>query len=248
MTTHKSRGAAAPADSSAAELTPAELSEHAAVVQFLESHPDFFERHPAVLARLRLPHVRGTATVSLVERQVEVLRERDTASQSRLAEFIAVARANDALTTRIHAFTRRLVRATTLPETVLQIRASLQQDFDANDSRLVLLGIAAGRLGDTPEMFARVAHPDEPALQSFETLFTGGKPRCGQARDVQREFLFGDDAGRVASVALVPLGEQGSLGLLAVASDDPQRFHPGMSTDFLARMGELIGDAIRRFR
>jgi uncharacterized protein YigA (DUF484 family) len=46
----------------------------------------------------------------------------------------------------------------------------------------------------------------------------------------------------------VPLGEKGALGLLAVGSNDVNRFHPGMSTEFLARMGELIADSIARYR
>ena len=44
------------------------------VADYLQTYPDFFERNTALLAKLRLPHLRDTgATVSLVERQVEVL-------------------------------------------------------------------------------------------------------------------------------------------------------------------------------
>jgi len=85
----------------------------------------------------------------------------------------------------------------------------------------------------------------DPALKSFETLFASGKPRCGQVRDSQREFLFGSDANDIGSVALVPLGIKGSVGLLALGSTDRDRFHPGMSTDFLGRLAELIADALR---
>jgi uncharacterized protein YigA (DUF484 family) len=84
-------------------------------------------------------------------------------------------------------------------------------------------------------------------LKSFETLFASGKPRCGQVRDSQREFLFGQDASDMGSVALVPLGEKGSIGLLALGSTDRDRFHPGMSTEFLARMGELVAEVLTVF-
>jgi len=85
---------------------------------------------------------------------------------------------------------------------------------------------------------------DDSNLKSFETLFSSGKPRCGQVRDSQREFLFGADANDMGSVALVPLGDKGSVGLLALGSTDRDRFHPGMSTEFLARMGDLVSDAL----
>ncbi len=70
------------------------------------------------------------------------------------------------------------------------------------------------------------------ASKSFDTLFATGKPRCGQVRDSQRELLFGSEANDIGSVALVPLGDHGSLGLLALGSTDRDRFHPGMSTEF----------------
>ena len=78
-------------------------------------NPDFFERHQPLLARMRLPHMRTGSTVSLVERQVEVLREQKTDADRSLAEFVAVARANDQLAERIHRFTRRLLRAPSRP-------------------------------------------------------------------------------------------------------------------------------------
>ena len=92
--------------------------------------------------------------------------------------------------------------------------------------------------------FLRVVPAEAPDLRSFETLFSSGKPRCGQLRDSQREFLFGADAAEVGSVALVPLGPKGRLGLLACGSPDSQRFNPTMSTDFLAHLGELIAAAL----
>jgi hypothetical protein len=91
-------------------------------------------------------------------------------------------------------------------------------------------------------------------LKSFETLFASGKPRCGQVRDTQRDFLFGQEGADIGSVALVPLlpsgnttgpsGGAGPLGLLALGSTDRDRFHPGMSTEFLARMADLIADSL----
>ena len=220
--------------------------DEASIADYLERHADFFERHQSVLATLSLPHMRGGSTISLVERQVEVLRERQGASDARLAEFIEVARANDALAHKLHVFTRRLMHASTLAATLTAIEASLREDFDAYLSRLVLIGISPVE-GAGSERFLRIVAADEPILRTFENLFATDKPRCGQVRDTHREFLFDDDANDIASVALIPLGTNGSLGLLAIGSNDRNRFHPGMSTEFLGRMSELIADAITRF-
>jgi uncharacterized protein YigA (DUF484 family) len=96
------------------------------------------------------------------------------------------------------------------------------------------------------EPFLRMVTSDDANYRSFEALLATGKPRCGQVRDSQRDFLFGPEAASIGSVALVPLGENGSVGLLVLGSAERERFHPGMSTEFLKRMGELITDALSR--
>jgi uncharacterized protein YigA (DUF484 family) len=226
----------------------ASTDDEESVARYLQGHPDFFERNLGGLARLKLPHLRTGSTISLVERQVEVLRDARAAAEARLADFIRVARANDALADRIHRFTRRLLRATTFAATLAELEASLREDFDAFHALLVLIRPAPAAVGG--ERFVRVIASDDANLKSFENLFAAGKPRCGQVRDSQRSFLFGGEAAEVGSVALVPLGRRtedaAPMGLLALGSPDRERFHPGMSTEFLARMGELVCDALSR--
>jgi uncharacterized protein YigA (DUF484 family) len=216
------------------------------IERYLGLNPDFFERHQALLARMRLPHMRTGSTVSLVERQVEVLREQKSDSDKRLAEFVAVARANDQLADKIHRFTRRMMRAADAQTALMSLEASLREDFDAFHSVLVLTGRIASLDSVEFEPFLRKLSPEDANIRSFEALLATGKPRCGQVRDSQRDFLFGPESPSIGSVALVPLGENGSLGLLALGSAERERFHPGMSTEFLKRMGELITDALSR--
>jgi uncharacterized protein YigA (DUF484 family) len=90
----------------------------------------------------------------------------------------------------------------------------------------------------------RIVDAAAPELKMFDTLFSSGKPRCGQIRDSQRDFLFGAGTIEIGSAALVPLGPQASAGLLAIGSPDTERFHPAMSTEFLARIGELVSEAV----
>jgi hypothetical protein len=233
MTTREARGLAA-VD-----------SEEESIAGYLQRNPEFFERHQAVLARLKLPHARGGSTISLVERQIEVLREKQAALEGKLAELVRVARANDAIAERLHRFSRRLLRAVPRAAAIAHIEAGLREDFDAFHAALVLVG----ELPD-PSLpsFVRTVPTDDANLKSFESLRASGKPRCGQARDSQREFLFGPEGLEMGSVALVPLGDKGSLGLLALGSADRDRFHPGMSTEFLARLADLITDALSTAR
>jgi uncharacterized protein YigA (DUF484 family) len=216
------------------------------IERYLSLNPDFFERHQPLLARMRLPHMRTGSTVSLVERQVEVLREQKTDADRRLSEFIAVARANDQLADRIHRFTRRMMKAPTALAALDALEASLREDFDAFHSTLLMTAPSETLRKVNYEPFLRIVAPDDAHMRSFEALLATGKPRCGQVRDTQRDFLFGPESASIGSVALVPLGEAGSIGLLALGSAERERFHPGMSTEFLKRMGELITDSLSR--
>jgi uncharacterized protein YigA (DUF484 family) len=221
----------------------AEIDE-AAVASYLAATPEFFDRHTQLLARIRLPDARGGgSTVSLLERQAEVLRERNRQLERKVTDFVEVARENDALGNRVLAMARRLIAAGGRAARIAAVEAALREDFGAGQSVLVL---QAGRAPEKlPESrFLRVVPAETPELRSFETLFSAGKPRCGQLRDSQREFLFGADAGTIGSVALVPLGGKAGYGLLACGSTDSQRFNPTMSTEFLAHIGELIAAAL----
>jgi len=171
------------------------------------------------------------------------MRERHAALEAKLSELVRVARDNDAIAERFHRFARRLLRAPSRQAALDEIEASLRDDFDAFHSVLLLIGTTSQ---ESTQRFPRSIAPDDPNLKSFESLFASAKPRCGQVRDSQREFLFGTDANDIGSVALVPLGEKGSMGLLALGSTARDRFHPGMSTEFLGRMADLIADAVAR--
>jgi len=219
------------------------------ITQYLQQHPDLFDRHPQLLTRLRLQHPRNGTTVSLIERQVEVLREKHAALEQRLAEFERVARDNDSLADRIHRFTRRLLRTTTRAQALAQIESGLREDFDAYHTVLVLQlpkGAAGTVAGDPASHFLREVANDNPIIRSFESLFSNARPRCGQVRDSQRDFLFGAEAPAIGSVALIPLTAMTPPGLLALGSVDRDRFHPGMSIEFLSRLAELIADSLLR--
>lgn len=199
------------------------------VAKYLASHPDFFDQHPELLEHLHVPHIAGSAAISLVERQVKLLREKQAASRERLAELVRVARSNDLLTERIHALCLRLLQGKSLADVETQIALSMREDFDVNPARLFL------------------SSPDTASvLREATTLLSGGKPRCGHFSDAQRSLFFGDAGAEVRSMAIVPIGPGASLGVLALGSHDTERFPPGVSTDFLARVGELITATVRR--
>ena len=227
------------------EYVEEELTEET-VSGYLAAHPDFFERNPKLLGKLRIPHETG-GTISLVERQVSMLRQKEVKLERQLRELIQVARDNDLLAAKIHKLALHLLSADDLNATVAAVEEAMRSGFDADQSVLVVFGnpdrfddVDAGR-------FFRVIQREDEALRPFATFLDGSGPRCGQVRDAQRSFLFRGDAEDIGSVALVPLGSKASIGFLAIGSVDAKRFHPGMSIDFLTRVGDLISGALNRY-
>jgi uncharacterized protein YigA (DUF484 family) len=214
------------------------------VADYLLAHPEFFERHATVLARLKLPHQRGSAAVSLVERQVLVLRDKHAVLEKKLHELIENGRTNDSISDRVHRLTRRLLRARDAAGVITALETSLREDFGA--SRWVLLATdpALAPLAHLQNPHVRVVPRGSAELRIFEAFFESARPRSGQIRDTQREYLFGGDGTAVGSTVLIPLGERAGLGLLAIASHDTERYLPTMSTDFLVRIGEIVTEAV----
>jgi len=212
------------------------------IADYLKSHPDFFERHAPLVLGLKLPHRAGGATISLVERQVSMLRQRNGQLERQLKDLVAVAKQNDVLGEKIHQLCLKLMRGPTLVQRLEQLETGLREDFAAERAVLVLFP-------DAPEKavrdgFVKRAGADDPDVRPFATFLRAAKPRCGPLRDRQKA-IFDRDADAISSAALVPLGPESSLGFLIIGSRDPDHFHPGKRMDFLARLGEVLAVALR---
>jgi uncharacterized protein len=229
------------ANTAAAENNSAVVDEQG-VADYLRRHPDFFEDKPTLLADLRVPHTVGTA-VSLVERQVAVLRENNAGLQEQLESLLGVARENDRLNGLFHKFTLSIIETDSLDALLDLIHKRLRQNFSAD--------LVAVRLLDSVDDEVAMARDEFPIDQDafcglFQRLLSAGKPHCGQLGAEQLDVLFGEQAESVASSALLPLGLRGRLGLLAIGSYERDRFHSGIDTAFLQNLSEVVGAAVDR--
>jgi hypothetical protein len=212
------------------------------IADYLKSHPDFFERHAALVLGLKLPHRTGGPSISLVERQVSMLRQRNGQLERQLKDLVAVAKQNDVLVEKIHQLCLKLMRAPNLLQRLERLETGLREDFAAERAVLVLFPAAPAEA--VREGFVRRLDMDDADVRPFATFLRAAKPRCGPLRDRQKN-IFERDSDTVSSAALVPLGVESQLGFLIIGSRDPDHFHPGKRMDFLARLGEVLAVAIR---
>lgn len=211
------------------------------IAAYLRAYPDFFTRHLALLEALHIPHPCRPAQ-SLLERQVTLLREQNTELRKKLRELLEVARDNDCLSKRMQSLTLGLIEATSLDEMLLTIQCVLREEFNAD---FIALRLAARPLQD--ELMTEREFTSMRALQTFAKLLRAERPFCGRLSAKQTLELFDDAAPCIASVALVPLRGNDWSGLLAIGSIDEGRFHSGVGTVFLSRIGELIAHALQPY-
>lgn len=220
-------------------------SNEEAVASFLDSNSDFFERHGALLGKLKLPHSTGGQAVSLIERQVSVLRQRNDGLETQLRELVEVARGNDDLADKIHSLAIMLIGAGDRDQVVELLEKQLRLEFNADRAVLVLFD-KLGSGVEEPGQFMRLADREDASLGPFRSFLEGEVVRCGTIRDAQRDFLFGADNFEIGSIALIPLGERSEIGFMTIGSRNADHFHPGVSIDFLARLGELVTASLAR--
>lgn len=209
------------------------------VVEYLYNHPDFFARHLDLLEDLHIPHPCAPA-VSLIERQLSLLREQNTRLRRRLLELIEVARRNDRIAERMQRLALELIESATLDDLLGTVKRLMRDEFNADFTALRLAARPLDARQPPLEEFV-----DAAQLAPFAALLRGGRPRCGWLSANQARVLFDAAAPRIASAALVPLQGSGWRGLLAVGSSDEKRFNRGMGTLFLSRMGAMISQALQ---
>ena len=204
------------------------------VREFLRDNPRFLDDNPDILESLSLPHNSGNA-VSLVERQVGVMRDRNKEMRNRLDNMLATAHDNDLLFEKTKRLVLNLLEAKNLPAMVETIYDSLGKDFEIDFYSLTLLGDEKS----LPRTMARVASI-EKANEQVNTLIGSDRAVCGVLREEEMTFLFGEKGLQVGSVAAVPLRYNNLYGILAIGNADPNFYKSSMGTLFLSYIAEVI--------
>jgi len=210
------------------------------VATYLRKNPEFLEEFPDVLETLHLNHNSGVA-VSLIERQVEQLRRKNESLNRQLNQLVQVAAENEQLMTRLHQLTLELMLISSRKEFFTHLGNSLLHDFNADILQICLFDqdIARDAGEDVKHLCA-----DDPEMEAFQVHLDKDHSVCGRLGESKLEFLFGSKARWVQSTALVPLGEKGEHGMMAIGSSDDARFYPGMGTLFLDLLANVIASSL----
>ena len=205
------------------------------IAKFMRTHPQFFDEHPELLESIYVPHPHGGRTIALTERQILGLRDKIKTLEAKLGELVRLGSENDAISEKVHRLSLALIGARDFASCVQAVYFHLREDFAVPHVALRIWGKSL------PEGAAEGATVDNALRATVEAM---GAPQCGPSTGNAFLGWFGNAQDHVRSLALVPLGQTRTLGLLAFGAEDPQRFSAEMGTLFLRRIGELVAGAL----
>lgn len=212
------------------------------VAHYLQDNPKFFEAYADLLAHLYIPHPHGGRAISITERQILALRDKAKQYESKLAELIRYGEENDAIGEKVHRLAVALLAAADHADVLRVLYFHLREDFSVPHVALRLWGVSAPR---TEEELEREFAPVEEQTRIFAAGLA--HPYCGSNNGTESVAWFGESGAQVRSLALVALRrEEETIGMLALGSEDGERFYAEMGTVYLSRIGELASAALLR--
>ena len=232
--------------------TPPTITEED-IAAFLLQTPSFFERHAQVLGRVQLTSPHSQRTISLQERQAEILRDKIRALEQRAVEMVHCGLENEDIAQKVHLWSCDLQRIKNPLELPLAVVRGIRTHFDVPQAAIRVWSVAPAFINAS---FTQGTSDDVRAFASSLTM-----PFCGPNLGFEpvawlrgTKPLGSEDGTEVQSLALLPLRDgpmdraTPAFGMLVLASHDPHRFEATMGTEFLSRIAELASAALARLR
>ena len=195
----------------------------AIVSDYLRAHPDFFDQNPDVLGDLKLAHVSDGA-VSLVERQVALLRERNAELRRRLDGLVARAEQDETLLHATQDGISSLAERSSKDDIARLFCSLVKKSFNVEL-------VAFHWCGD---------NGDSPSNAVASHLLGNKNATSGPLRVHELKALFDEEAteGSAALARLTTRRQESAV--IAVGSVDATRYGIGEGTLFLEYLADVI--------
>lgn len=211
------------------------------VVAYLKAHLDFLSRHPDLLEAIELKHKAGSA-VSLIERQVDMLRAKNARLEDKLERLLAAARDNEQRAENVQRLARTLMRAPSLAAVAAGLAKCMREDFGIEET---FIGLSSSQFKRHDIEGVVPVEPEGKLARAFENFFRTRLIECGPLAADKAQLLFPKAATPPASAAIIPLEKDKHLGMIALGAVDADRFQPRQGKLFLEMTAELVAAAVR---
>ena len=208
---------------------------------YLRDNPSFFDENPDILETMIVPH-NTEGAVSLIERQLAVLRSRNSEMKEQLDSLYSAAQENEMMFEKTNHLISGLLEANNLGALIESLYESLGSDYGVEAYSLTLFGDEV----NLPKSMAQISSPDK-AHKVIASILSSSGAVCGQLGASEMNFLFGDHKNALGSAATVVLGQDSKLGILALGNSDPHFYQNDMGTIFLDYLAEVLSRLLPKY-
>ncbi|MFL2742659.1 MAG: DUF484 family protein [Gammaproteobacteria bacterium] len=207
------------------------------VKKFLKENPDFFLKNPEALEELEIKHASGEA-VSLIERQVEIIKKKNLLADSKLSEFLSNAEFNQKLFIKVQKLILIILKSETLNSLSEQVEIFFKKEFGNEKCKIFfftqeeLFDVSAERI-ITPEI----------ATPTFSDLFSENVIYLGGLNKELSTLVFGGKA-MIKEGAICRLASSKIAGALTLGSSKEGKFAKDSETLFLEFVIDVMSHKI----
>jgi uncharacterized protein YigA (DUF484 family) len=215
------------------------------VAEFLAENPDFFSGRDDLLLKLNLPHAHSTnngQAISLVERQVALLRERNRDTRKQLDELVIAAKRNNQIFNKCQKLTLSLINAKDSAQFFKALESGFKREFNIDALSLIIFSEYAHQVNHFTSSISQ-----DTAAKYVGSLMKTKEPYLGVLRSGEQDFLFRHSSTNVRSAAVLPVKNRRLMALLAIGSSDANYFQSGMGTVFISGIADVLSRLLPRF-
>jgi uncharacterized protein YigA (DUF484 family) len=188
---------------------------------FLLDNLDFFESRESLIGEMKFKHSSSSAS-SLLERQINKLRDEQSNLIDLLSSFVNTAQLNEDLFKKSKELTLSILGASSRNQIKDIVQKSFTENFGVNNCKLDFYSNS-----DIDEI-------EDKTGMSFHK----GSVHCGSFSKEKMEFLFKDK--NVESVALAVLIDSKEIGILMLGSYERTRYLGDEDTTFIEYIRDIL--------
>jgi uncharacterized protein YigA (DUF484 family) len=204
------------------------------LTDYLGENPAVFQHHPELLELISLSDSRGTA--SLLERQVSMMKERIGEHKNQQSQFMQVARENEQISDNFSHVICQMISFTNLSQFATEFPNELRTKFNIDEVSFKTVQAASRKPSDSD------AYDD-----TLRRLLQNRAVCDNRWPSNIMNLFFSTD---INSAALIPMrsNEDKSVGILALGSQDSERYTNDLGTAHLDRLGLMSGLCLARLQ
>lgn len=207
------------------------------VEEFLLLNPEFLSDNSHILNSLEIVHETGGA-VSLIQKQVEILRKNYESTSGNLLQLLEIASTNEDIFENTKKLILNLIVCKNLTEIVSVTEETFSKEFQSDSCKLLFFkdnpNLPKGRIVDAKE-----AHKVIGSKYNAADIF------CGPLDKKESSYIF-DKKAEVLDCVLVPIKNSECPGVLAVGSRTENTYSKENDSLFLEFISEALSKLIER--